>query len=130
MNTSIEYPEISTEEVQRCFASFVLALKECDLKSLREIYADDYTLVRPNGDLLGKKQILEDLEAHSMRFTSFEVIEPLIRTKGPVGILLAEVRNTWIRAGKEGMMHARQIGIFSKRSTKITISHFQSTNMG
>ena len=60
MNTSIEYLEISTDEVKRCFASFVQALKDYDLKSLREIYTDDYTLVRPNGDLLGRKQILDD----------------------------------------------------------------------
>jgi ketosteroid isomerase-like protein len=82
---------IKKEEVQASFEEFLQALKFGDASSLEQIYADDYILVRPNGDTPTKEQILADLRQHSMKFTSFEVKDVLIRTKGSVGILTADV---------------------------------------
>jgi ketosteroid isomerase-like protein len=121
--------KISKEEVQAFYEKFLQALKSGDITSLDRIYADDYLLVRPNGDALGKKEILADLHHHSMRFTSFDVKDVLIRTKGIVGILTADVRSTAVRDGVETKTHARQLAIVSKEQAGITISHFQSTNV-
>jgi ketosteroid isomerase-like protein len=120
---------ISKEEVQAFYEGFLQALKSGDVASLERIYADDYLLVRPNGDALGKKEILDDLRKHSMRFTAFEVNDVLIRTKGFVGILTAAVRSTAVRDGVEIKAHARQLAIVSKDNEAITISHFQSTSI-
>jgi len=120
---------ISKEEVQAFYDKFLQALKSGDITSLERMYADDYLLVRPNGDTFGKKEILADLRVHSMRFTSFEVNGVLIRTKGFVGILTAAVRSTAVRDGVEIRTHARQLLILSKENERITISHFQSTNI-
>ncbi len=120
---------ISKEEVQAFYEGFLQALKSGDVASLERIYADDYLLVRPNGDALGNKEILDDLRHHSMRFTSFEVNDVLIRTKGSVGILTAAVRSIAVRDGVEIKTHARQLAILSKENERITISHFQSTNI-
>jgi ketosteroid isomerase-like protein len=120
---------ISKEEVQASYEGFLQALKSGDRSSLERIYADDYILVRPTGDTLTKEQILADLRQHSMKFTSFEVNDVLIRAKGPVGILTAVVRSTAVRDGVEIRTHARQLAIFSKENGRITISHFQSTNV-
>jgi len=120
---------ISEEEVQTFYEEFLEALKSGDIMSLERIYADDYLLVRPNGDSLSKKEILNDLRHHSMRFTSFEVNDVLIRTKGFVGILAAAVRSTALRDGVEIKTHARQLIILSKENETITITHFQSTSM-
>jgi ketosteroid isomerase-like protein len=122
-------PAISKEEVQAFYEQFLEVLKSGDVTSLERIYADDYLLVRPNGDAFGKNEILADLRQHSMRFTSFEVKDVLIRTKGFVGICTAAVRSTAIRDGVEIRAHARQLAIVSKEDGRITISHFQSTNM-
>jgi ketosteroid isomerase-like protein len=43
---------IKKEEVQASFEEFLQALKSGDVSSLEQIYADDYILVRPNGDAL------------------------------------------------------------------------------
>jgi ketosteroid isomerase-like protein len=59
-------PAISKEEVQAFYEEFLRALKSGDITSLERIYADDYLLVRPNGDTFGKKEILADLGHHSM----------------------------------------------------------------
>ena len=120
---------ISKKEVQTFYEGFLEALKSGDITSLERIYADDYLLVRPNGDTLGKKEILADLRHHSMRFTSFEVNDVLIRTKGFVGIVTAAVRSTAVRDGVEIKTHAMQLAILSKENERITISHFQSTNI-
>jgi ketosteroid isomerase-like protein len=121
--------KISKEEVQAFYEEFLQALKSGKITLLDRIYADDYLLVRPNGDTLGKKEILADLRHHSMRFTSFDVKDVLIRTKGIVGILTADVRSTAVRDGVETKTHARQLAIVSKEQAGITISHFQSTNV-
>jgi Domain of unknown function (DUF4440) len=85
--------------------------------------------VRPNGDILRKEEILADLSQHSMKFTSFEVNDVLIRTKGSVGILTADVRSIAVRDGVEIKAHAIQVAILSKENERITISHFQSTTI-
>ncbi len=120
---------ISKEEVQASYEGFLQALESGDRSSLERIYADDYILVRPNGDTLTKEQILADLRQHSMRFTSFEVNDVLIRTKGSVGILTADVRSIAIRDGVEIRVHARQVVILSKENDRTTITHFQSTDI-
>jgi ketosteroid isomerase-like protein len=120
---------ISKEEVQAFYEKFLEELKSEDTSSLERIYADDYILVRPNGDTFTKEQILADLRHHSMRFTSFDVNDVLIRTKGSVGILTADVRSIAVRDGVEIRTHARQLAILSKENERITISHFQSTNV-
>ena len=120
---------ISKEEVHAFYQKFLEALKSGDIALLQPIYADDYILVRPNADTLTKEQILADLRQHSMRFTSFEVNDVLIRTKGSVGILTADVRSIAVRDGVEIRVHARQVVILSKENERITISHFQSTNV-
>jgi ketosteroid isomerase-like protein len=120
---------INKDEVQGSYDEFLQALKSGDTPSLERIYADDYILVRPNGDTLAKEQILADLRHHSMRFTSFEVNDVLIRTKGSVGILTADVRSIAVRDGVEIRTHARQLAILSKENGRITILHFQSTNV-
>ena len=120
---------IGKEEVEAFYEEFLEALKSGNITSLERIYADDYLLVRPNGDTLNKKEILADLRHHSMRFTSFEVNDVLVRTKGFVGIFTAAVRSTSIRDGVETKTHARQLAIVLKENERITISHFQSTNI-
>ena len=120
---------ISKEEVGAFYQEFLRVLKSGDVTSLDRIYADDYLLVRPNGDTFGKEEILADLRQHSMRFTSFEVNNVLIRTKGFVGIFTADVRSTAIRDGAEFRTHARQLAIVSKENEQITISLFLSTNI-
>jgi len=129
MNAYNSISAISEEEVQAFYEKFLRALMSGDMTILERIYADDYLLVRPNGDTLGKQEILADLRYHSMRFTSFEANEVIIRTKGSVGILTAAVRSTALRDGVEIKMHARQVAILSKENEQITISHFQSTNI-
>src|SRR5690348_17228950 len=111
---SSAFAAISKEEAQALYEEFLRALKSGDMTSLERIYADDYLLVRPNGDTFAKGEILGDLRHHSMKFTSFEVNDVLIRTKESVGILTAAVRRTAVRDSVEIKTRARQLVIVSK----------------
>jgi hypothetical protein len=57
------------------------------------------------------------------------VNDVLVRTKGFVGIFTADVRSVAVRDGVEIKTHARQLAILTKENERITISHFQSTNV-
>jgi hypothetical protein len=120
---------ISKEEVQSFYEQFLQMLKSGDITLLERIYAEVYQLVRPNGETPGKKEILADLCQPSMRFLSFDVSDVLIRTKGLVGTLTAAVRSRAVRDGVEIKTYARQLAIVSKENGRITIFHFQSTNI-
>ncbi len=116
-------------EVKRFYDEFQKALKSGDINLLEKIYADDYQLIRPNGDAFDKSEILDDLRNHPMRFISFEANDFLICLKGSVGNVTADVKSVVIRDCEELKTRARQIAVVSKQRNRITISHFQSTRL-
>ena len=59
-----------------------------------------------------------------MTFTSFETARVQLKTKGPVGILTMESRNTFIRDGLPGQMHAQPVVVFVKLGRDARITHF------
>jgi ketosteroid isomerase-like protein len=121
--------ELTETEVKRFYDEFLNALESGDINLLEKIYADDYLLIRSNGDAFDRSEILDDLRNHPMRFISFEAKDFLIRLKGSVGIVTADVTSIAIRDGKELKTRARQIAVVSKQRNRMTISHFQSTRL-
>jgi len=120
---------ISNAEIEECYRQFIDALKTGNLVVLEKIYAEDYMLVRPDGEILSKREILADLKIHRMIFTNYATMHLVIKIYGMVGILTTETISTALRDGKEGTAHARQIAIFVKKSKVITLTYFQSTNI-
>src|ERR1700735_413659 len=93
---------MTTEEVSRTHREeFYGALKKNDLNKLSQIYSDDYMLVRPDGSVFTKAQILDDLRAHAMNFNSIELTNEKIRIYGPVGVLTGDSTITAVRDGRE-----------------------------
>ncbi len=76
---------------------FYAALLANDLRKLSEIYWDDYILVRPDGSVLSKSQILDDLKLHPIAFKKLELNNELIRIHGSVGILTGIARTSFVR---------------------------------
>ena len=119
---------ITIEEVRRAHREeFYGALKRNDFKRLSEIYSDDYMLVRPDGSVFSKGQILDDLKMHSMSFLSIELENEKIRIRGPVGILTGDSKITSVRDGKESKTAFRLVAVYSKRGDRIELVHFQSS---
>ena len=62
---------MTPEEVSRAHREgFYGALRKNDLEKLSQVYSDDYMLVRPDGSVLSKGQILDDLKTHAMSSNS------------------------------------------------------------
>ncbi len=119
---------MTTEEVSRAHREdFYGALKANDFKKLSEVYSDDYMLVRPDGSVFSKAQILDDLKMHSMSFLSIELENEKVRIYGSVGILTGESKITSVRDGKESKTAFRLVAVYSKRGERIELVHFQSS---
>ena len=120
--------DITAEEVRRTHREdFYGALGKNHLEKLSEIYSEDYMLVRPDGSVFSKAQILADLSAHSMSFPSIELTNEKIRIYGSVGILTGDSRIASVRDGKESETRFRLVAVYSKRGGRIELVHFQSS---
>jgi ketosteroid isomerase-like protein len=120
--------DITTEEVRRTHREdFYGALKANDLEKLSRIYSDDYMLVRPDGSVLSKTQILDDLKTHAMSFESIELTNEKIRIFGSVGILTGDSIITTVRDGAPGRSAFRLVAVYSKQNGRVELVHFQSS---
>jgi ketosteroid isomerase-like protein len=122
--------DLTKEEVSRVHREkFYAALKNSDLEKLAEVYADDYMLVRPDGSVFSKAQILDDLKAHAMRFSSIELTNETIRIYGSVGILTGDSKTIALRDGKESKAQIRLVAVYRKQNDRIELVHFQSNTL-
>ena len=108
---------------------FNAALKNGDLRKLAEVYADDYMLVRPDGSVLSKAQILDDLKTHAMSFSLIDLTNETIRIYGSVGILTGDSKTVALRDGKESKARARLVAVYRKQNDRIELVHFQSNSL-
>ena len=129
-DSSTESSPIANDEVQETINAFIAALSAGDYQTLGHLYGEDYLLIRPDGTVLGKIDILNDLKEHSMVLRSYESTPISLKTKGAVGILTTEAKSTFMRDGRrQAKTQALQIVIFVKTGGFVTITHFQSTNI-
>ena len=73
---------LTAEEVARTHAQvFKAALLSRDLDTLATMYADDHILVRPDGSVLSKDEVLYDLREGGLTFKSIEVENVKVRVR-------------------------------------------------
>src|SRR5580692_5272080 len=71
---------MTTEEILNIHTDvFNRALKEQDYAALEGLYASDYMLVRPDGSVLNKQEVLQDLRSGGLRFHSIELGQAEVR---------------------------------------------------
>ena len=106
---------------------FNRALKEQDYAALEGLYAGDYMLVRPDGSVLNKQQVFEDLRSGGLRFHSIELGQTQVRIYGSTAVLTAESQAVSSRNGVESRSHFRLIAVYAQQGQSIQLVHFQST---
>jgi ketosteroid isomerase-like protein len=109
--------------------TFNRALKEQDYIALEELYADDYMLVRPDGSVLDKQEVLQDLRSGGLRFHSIELDQTEVRMYGSTAVLTAESRAVSSRNGMDSRSHFRLIAVNVQQGQSIKLVHFQSTSL-
>src|SRR5580700_2196015 len=83
--------EMTEAEVLRTHVDlFNGALKSRDWEQLAAIYSDDYMLVRPDGSVLSKEEVLKDLRVGGLEVKNIEIADTNVRIHGDTAILTAE----------------------------------------
>jgi hypothetical protein len=62
-------------------------------------------LVRPDGSVLNKQEVLQDLRTNGLTFHSIELCQSKVRTYGPTAVLTGESRIVTSRNGREARAH-------------------------
>jgi ketosteroid isomerase-like protein len=106
---------------------FNRALTQQDYDALERIYSETYMLIRPDGSVLNKQQVLKDLREQGLRIHSIELEDAFVRVLGSVGILTAACKTVSTRNGKESRAHFRLVAVYGQEGDAIRLVHFQST---
>jgi hypothetical protein len=109
--------------------TFNRALKEQDYIALETLYADDYMLVRPDGSVLNRQEVLQDLRSGGLRVHSIELGQTEVRLYGATAVLTAESQVVSSRNGLESRSHFRLIALYVQQRQSIKLAHFQSTSL-
>ena len=86
-------------------------------------------LVRPDGTVLNKEQILKDLLEHKMVFHPIELNGVAVRLLGSAAILTAETTILSSRDGKHTYRHVRLVAVYAQEAETTRLVHFQTTEI-
>ena len=119
---------MTKDEVLRIHTDvFYGSLKNQDYAALEQLYSDDYMLVRPDGAVLNKQEVLHDLRANGLTFHSIDPGEITVRVYSSTAVVTGESRTVTSRKGIESDAHFRFVAIYSLVGDSIRLVHFQST---
>ncbi len=84
-------------------------------------------LVRPDGSMLNKQEVLQNLRSSGLRFHSIELGQTEVRMYGSTAVLTAESQAVSSRYGMESRSHFRVIAVYVQQGQSIKLVDFQST---
>jgi hypothetical protein len=84
-------------------------------------------LVRPDGSVLNKLEVLQDLRSGGLRFHSIELGQIEVRMYGSTAVLTAESHAVSSRYGMESHSHFRLIAVYVQQGQSLKLVRFQST---
>ena len=121
---------MTPEEVLRIHKDgFNRALQQQDYETLETIYSDRYMLVRADGSVLNREQVLNDLRDQGLTFNAIDLDDVVVRVLGSAAILTAESRTLSSRNGKRSQTHFRLVAVYAQEADAIRLVHFQSTTL-
>src|ERR1700732_1751459 len=105
---------------------FYGALKSRDWDQLAAIYSDDYMLVRPDGSVLSKQEVLKDLQVGGLEFKNIEIADTKVRIHGDTAILTAVSRTVTSRQAEATTSYFRLVAVYVGEQGGPRLVHFQS----
>ena len=89
--------------------------------ALEVLYSDHYILVRPDGSLLNKQEVLQDIRNNGLTFHSIDLLQTLVRIYGSTAVVTGESRTVTSRHGAENRAHFRFIAVYAQQSESIRL---------
>jgi hypothetical protein len=111
------------------YGQFYGALLSGDLNALAALYSDNYRLVRSDGSMLNKEQVLRDLREGGLAFTSIMLCIEDVRMFETSAIVTGESRTTATRGGFKTSTQFRLVAVYEELDTTVRLCYFQSTNL-
>ena len=108
---------------------FLGALTSRNYAALEALYSDDYILVRPDGSILNKQEVLQDLQNNRLTFHSIDLLQSLVRIYDSTAVVTGKSRSIASRGGVENRAHFRFIAVYVRDGETIRLAHFQSTTL-
>ncbi len=105
------------------------ALKSRDWDQLAAIYSDDYMLVRPDGSVLSKEEVLADLRIGGLAVKAIEIADVKVRIHGDAAILTGISRTVTSRQDKETKSHFRLVAVYVADRSGPRLVHFQGVSL-
>src|SRR5438309_8927854 len=103
---------MTNEEVLKIHTDvFYGSLKSQNYAALEELYSDDYMLVRPDGSVLNKQEVLQDFRNNGLTFHSIDLLQSLVRIYRSTALVTGESRTVISRHGLENRAHFRFIAV-------------------
>jgi ketosteroid isomerase-like protein len=90
-------------QVRKLLRDFAAAMSKNDISALEKIWADDFTFVSHDGEVLTKAQLLDLLKSGTEKFESVALDDITIRTYGSTAVVTARAMQ---KAKLEGKDHS------------------------
>ena len=94
------------------FRAYREAIAKRDLKTLDDIWADDYTFTNPHGTFLNKKQRLENLRSAHTQIEPVATEDQDVRVYGDTAVITGRVTLKGKYSGKEASGQYRSISVW------------------
>jgi hypothetical protein len=108
---------------------FYGALLSGDLNVLSALYSDNYRLVRSDGSMLNKEQVLRDLREGGLAFTSIMLCIEDVRMFETAAMIIGESHATAVRGACATSVQFRLVAIYEQIDTALRLTYFQSTEL-
>jgi len=80
-------------------------------------------LVRPDGSVLSKQEVLRDLEAGGLKFTSIEIANVSVRIYGQTALLTGEGRPVTSSNGQHARAHVQLLAVYVAEGSNLRLAH-------
>lgn len=117
-------------EIGELLDQYMRALLNKDVAALDRIWADDLTFVNPRGELLGKRDRMENIKSGATAFKSIRQSDQRIRVHGRAAVATLKVALDAQYSGQEGSGDYRVTTVWSRRGNTWQMIAVHMTRIG
>ena len=122
--------QTSLAEVLAAEYAWAEALRMLDLKTLEQLMADEYVIIQPGGDKVGKLATLDSLRGERRHWEIAQSDEHDVRLYGEVAVVVGRWTGKGVNHGQPFDYQARYLCVWVKRDGRWQMVADQSTAIG